>query len=86
MQSLDAFTVALLAPDRAFARVDSSSRIGESDGACDTIEDGRHRLQNQPQVQGDGQALVVQRCPRDYLAHKRGHFYNDGRSHFLLPS
>ena len=41
MQNLDGFRVALLTPDRVFHTVDSSSEIGESDGACGTIEDSR---------------------------------------------
>ena len=37
MQSRDEFTFTVPSPDRAFHKVDSSSQIGESPGACGTI-------------------------------------------------
>ena len=55
--------LALASANRALHQIDSPSQIGEPSGAGDTVKTGRNASQHQPQVQGDGEAIVGEDQP-----------------------
>ena len=50
--------IALAAPDGSFGEIDPASEVGEPRGAGDAVDGGREGCEREPDVQGEGEAVI----------------------------